>query len=100
MKKNVVQNFIIKRRGMSNVTKQRDPMEVLVEIIMEDRGNKSEEQEDDDDVPCALEARGLRRSSGGSLHMRSYCVCNEEKLARRQSRSSMKLTDTEGEKRK
>ena len=85
-----------------NVAKQRDPMEVVVvEIVMD--GNKMEEEEEKD-IPGAHSAKALRRSSGGSLHMRSFCVCGEDRLARRLSRSSVKLqmesADGEGEKRK
>lgn len=69
---------------------QRDP--VLVEIVLEDEG--------EEDVHCAFSARALRRSNGGSLHMRSFCVCGEEKLARRQSRNSLALSNGEDEKRK
>lgn len=79
----------------SHVAKQRDPIEVLVEIVMADNNNAEEEERerDEQEIPCEYSAtKALRRSNGGSLHMRSYCVCGEDKLtARRQSRSSLKL---------
>jgi hypothetical protein len=71
---------------MSDVVKP-----VLVEIVLEDK-----EEEEEDDAPCALSAKALRRSSGGSLHMRSFCVCGEEKLARRLSRNSLALQQQGG----
>lgn len=61
-----------------------DDDEVLVEIVMATPNNNNKE-----DISSMLPAR--------TLHTRSYSVCGKDKLARRQSRSFVKLQQQQGD---